>query len=350
MTARDTALTAAAAAAWGICFVLLQALTPMGSPLILAGVRALLGGATVGAAVVMRGGPRRLLHGGAGWRVTALLALLNGAIALGAMFLAAGRAGVAAETVVGNTQPILLGVAGAVIFGERVGRRGATGIALGAVGVLLVAAGGRTSGSSLGGLSLALLSSAAPAAGTILMRRLVGRVDLLVVTTWQFLAGGAVLLGAAMLVGEPLTVRLGGSGVLALALLGVVGTGLAYVVWFGLLERVPLAHLGSALYLVPVAGVVAAFVTGDAIGGSQLAGLAAMLVGVALATPGRRRRPGAFFGPPQSVLRHPSVARSRLCAWMSVGFGSRSSTSAAPATPAGSSVDWPGCRAWWKSR
>ncbi len=313
MTARDTALTVAVAAAWGLCFVLLQALAPMRSPLILAGVRALLGGAILAVAVVRRGGPRRLMHGGAGWRVTAPLALLNGAIALGAMFLAAGRAGVAAETVVGNTQPILLGLAGAVIFGERVGRRGATGIALGAVGVLLVAAGGRTSGSSLGGLSLALLSSAGPAAGTILMRRLVGRVDLLVVTAWQFLAGGAALLAVGAVVAGPFAPRLDAAGALALVFLGVVGTGVAYLVWFGLLERVSLARLGSALYLVPVAGVAADILSGGRVGPTELVGLAVMLVGVALAAGWPATGGGtAVTGASRSAARVPGPSSTPL--------------------------------------
>ena len=283
MTTRDAALSLAVAVAWGVCFVLLGTLVRAGDPLLLAAVRALLGGGVLAGAVVWRGGPRRLLEAGAGWRVMTLLALLNGSIALGAMFLAAGRADVAAETVVGNAQPILLAVAGAVLFEERAGRRAALGIALGAAGVLLVAAWSRAEEAEPIGLALALLSTSAPAAGTVLMRRLVGRVDLLVVTAWQFLAGGAILLALAAIVEEPLVVRLSGSDVLALAFLGVVGTGLSYLVWFGLLERVPLAHLGSALYLVPIAGVTADVLAGGRVGLSAITGLAMMLAGVAIA-------------------------------------------------------------------
>ena len=283
MTTRDAALSLAVAVAWGVCFVLLGTLVRAGDPLLLAAVRALLGGGVLAGAVVWRGGPRRLLEAGAGWRVMTLLALLNGSIALGAMFLAAGRADVAAETVVGNAQPILLAVAGAVLFEERAGRRAALGIALGAAGVVLVAAGSRAGEAEPIGLALALLSTSAPAAGTVLMRRLVGRVDLLVVTAWQFLAGGAILLALAAIVEEPLVVRLSGSDVLALAFLGVVGTGLSYLVWFGLLERVPLAHLGSALYLVPIAGVTADVLAGGRVGLSAITGLAMMLAGVAIA-------------------------------------------------------------------
>ncbi len=284
MSARDGALNIAVAASWGVCFVLLGALVGAGDPLLLAGVRSLLGGLVLVGAAARRGGLGRLRRPGAGGLPLASLALLNGAIALGAMFLAASRADAAAATIVGNAQPVLLAVAGATLFGERVGRRGAFGIALGAAGVVLVAAGSRDTVTDAAGLALALLSSAAPAAGTILMRRLVGRVDLLVVTAWQFLAGAAVLLVASALFEAPLAVRLSGSDVVALAFLGMVGTGAAYLVWFGLLERIPLAHLGSALYLVPVVGVTADILAGGRVGPAVLAGLAVMLAGVALAT------------------------------------------------------------------
>lgn len=284
MAARNSALTIAVAVSWGICFVLLGALVRAGDPLLLAGVRSLLGGFVLAGAAVWRGGLGRLRRPSAGGLALASLALFNGAIALGAMFLAASRADAAAATVVGNAQPILLALAGAALFGERVGRRGALGIALGAAGVVLVAAGSRDSGTDAAGLALALLSSAAPAAGTILMRRLVGRVDLLVVTAWQFLAGAAVLLVASTLFEAPWAVRLGGSDVLGLAFLGFIGTGAAYLVWFGLLERVPLARLGTTLYLVPVAGVAADVLAGGRVALPELAGLAVMLAGVALAT------------------------------------------------------------------
>ena len=315
MVSREGALTAAVAAAWGVCFVLLSTLVRAGDPLLLAAVRGLLGGGVLAGAAVWRGGPRRLLAAGAGWRMMTLLAWLNGSIALGAMFLAAGRADVAAETVVGNAQPILLAVAGAMLFGERAGRRAVLGISLGAVGVGLVAAGSRAGGAEPTGLALALLSTSAPAAGTVLMRRLVGHVDLLVVTAWQFLAGSATLFALAAIVEEPLAVRLSGPDALALAFLGVGGTGLSYLVWFGLLERVPLAHLGSALYLVPIAGVTADVLAGGRVSLSEITGVAVMLAGVALATSrpatGGRATPARVIGDPERAAEPSSELLSR---------------------------------------
>lgn len=272
-------------------FVLLGALAPAGAPLALAAVRSLLGGAVLALAAVMRGGPRRLLLPGTGWSTIGCLALLNGAIAIGAMFLAAGQTDAAAATVVGNAQPILLAAAGVVLFAERPGHRAIAGIAAGAFGVLIVAVGSSSGRASLDGVALAFLSTAAPAAGTILMRWIARRADLLVTTAWQFLGGGLALLAAAALIEPPPAARLDGAVVGALLLLGIVGTGLAYVAWFGLLQRVPLSHLGAALYLVPVIGVVADALAGGRVAAPDLVGLGVMLAGVVLVA-NQGRRPG----------------------------------------------------------
>jgi drug/metabolite transporter (DMT)-like permease len=65
-----------------------------------------------------------------------------------------------------------------------------------------------------------------------------------------------------------------------------LGTGLAYIAWFWLLDRVSLMRLGAALFLVPVVGIVAAIVAGERPGGVELAGIAAMLVGIGLVSVG----------------------------------------------------------------
>ena len=68
--------------------------------------------------------------------------------------------------------------------------------------------------------------------------------------------------------------------VAALLVLGVAGTGLAYAVWFWLLGRASLLQLGTALFPVPVVGVVAGILTGDRPSPADLAGIAAVLAGM----------------------------------------------------------------------
>jgi drug/metabolite transporter (DMT)-like permease len=289
-------LAASVAIIWGLCFVLIQSSLPSAAPLLLAGLRALIGGGVLALWVAFRNRRRDGSSGGnTSGRVSLsparlpsaplllTLALANAALAFGAMYLAAGRAEAAVASILAGGQPLVLAVAGWAFFRERASWRAVTGLAIAMVGVVLVAT--TSSGAtSPDGVGLALFAAAAPAAGTVLMRRLAPTIDLLVTTSAQFLLGGAILLAVSALL-EPWGSLSWSPAVLAgLLVLGVLGTGIAYVAWFWLLGRVSLVRLGTALFLVPVTGIVAAIISGDRLGPLELAGIAAMLVGIGIVT------------------------------------------------------------------
>lgn len=292
MSARSGLLAALVAIVWGLCFVLIQASLPTPAPILLAGLRALIGGAVLAIWVLLIGlGARSSrsvadkLRAGS-WRgrlpsapLVILLALANAAVAFGAMYLAAGRAEAAAASILAGGQPIVLAAAGWAFFGERASRRAVAGLAVAMAGVVLVAM--TSSGAtSLDGVALSLLATVAPAAGAVVMRRLGTTINLAATTSVQFLIGGAMLV-AVSVVTEPWAglswspASLGG-----LLVLGVLGTGVAYVVWFWLLGRTSLVQLGTALFLIPVVGVVAGIVTGDRPAPVELAGIVSVLAGI----------------------------------------------------------------------
>jgi len=211
------------------------------------------------------------------------LALTNAVLALGAMYLAAGRAAAAVASILAGGQPLVLAAAGWALFSERASMRMVTGLAVAMAGVVLVAT--TSSGAtSLDGVALALLATAAPSAGTVLMRRIAPTVDLLLTTSAQFLIGGTILVAVSALLEPWGALRWSPATLTGLVVLGVLGTGLAYVSRFWQLDRVPLVRLGAALFLVPVTGVVAAILIGDRPAPVELAGIAAVLVGVGIAS------------------------------------------------------------------
>ena len=303
-------LAALIAVVWGLCFVLIQASLPNPAPLLLAGSRALIGGAILAAGALLRAAlrslrapppqaasaaaPRALPSLG----LVVALALSNVALAFGAMYLAADRAEAAVASVLTGGQPLLVAAAGWLWFGERGSRQSVLGLALGLGGVVLAssAAAGATSTS---GVALALLAAGAPAAGTLLMRRLAGSVDLLVTTGVQFLLGGIILVAVSGLI-EPWSQVRWTAAIPGLLVLGVLGTGLAYLGWFWLLGRLSLVRLGAALFLVPVVGVAVAVAVGDRPSPVELAGVTLTLAGIGLVAidPGARSRlPEASEGP-----------------------------------------------------
>lgn len=297
-------LAAFVAVIWGLCFVIIQASLPTPAPLLLAGLRAAIGGAVLLAWAVLRRrfGRTRSSEVGAGRRepwtaglpapwVILMLAVANATLALGAMYLAAGRAEASVAAILASGQPVVLAAAGWVLFGESASFRAVAGLATAMAGVVLIAT--TSSGAtSPEGVGLALLATAAPAAGTVLMRRLGSSVDLLVVTGAQFLLGGAILLGASAAFEPRAEMTWSTATLFGLLVLGVLGTGVAYVIWFWLLPRVPLARLGAALFLVPVVGVIAGVLTGDRPEPIELVGITAVLASIGLVSARRQRPPG----------------------------------------------------------
>lgn len=130
-------------------------------------------------------------------------------------------------------------------------------------------------------MAFSVLATAAPAVGTVLMRRVSPNVDLIITTSAQFLLGGAILLAVSALLEPWGAVSWSAATLVGLLVLGVLGTGVAYVVWFWILVRISFVRLGTALFLVPVVGVAAGIVTGDRPAPLELVGIAAVLAGIA---------------------------------------------------------------------
>ena len=243
--------------AWGTCFVAIRWGLRDAPPQWFATFRSLLAGAAL--LLVARVQGRSPLRGASAWGLVAALAVVNVTIAFAAMF--AGVAGLATGTaaVLANAQPLLIVLPAWWLYGERVESRTVTGLALGFVGLLVVAVpgGGGT------GAGLSLLAAAAITAGTLLARRL-AHLDLVTTTAWHFVVGGALLaVWAGVVEGRPAidwTWRFVG----ALTFLSFVGTAAAYLVWFAESLRSPLGPLAAWTFAVPIVGVVlAAVVLGE---------------------------------------------------------------------------------------
>lgn len=300
MKGRLVATACLVAIAWGMCYVLLTASLPMRAPLVLAGLRGVIGGGLLGAFVLTR--TRRSRSSQAMLRRHVLLArpgclpplpllfvlaLANGTLALGSMYLAAGQAEATVASIVTGMQPLVLVVAGWTLFGDRVTKRVSLGmlVALGGVALVATASSGATSPE---GLLLSLVGMAAPAGGTIVMRRLGSQIDVAATTSVQFLLGGAMLLAAGILLEPVAGLTWTPAALLSLLILGALGTGLAYVAWFWLLTRLSFVELGAAMFLVPLVGVAGAVAMGDRPTSPEWAGFGLVLAGIAIASLGGR--------------------------------------------------------------
>lgn len=138
---------------------------------------------------------------------------------------------------------------------------------------------------------LAIGGGLAWALGMVLSKQLFlrGGVDVLSLTAWQMLAGALGLVALAVVVPER-AIQWNGAFLAALVYNALLATGLAWLLWSWVVERMPTSVAGLSSLAIPMLGVLFAWaVLGEAPTRAEWAGIA--LVGVALAlVAGRGRR------------------------------------------------------------
>jgi probable blue pigment (indigoidine) exporter len=177
------------------------------------------------------------------------------------------------------------------------------GAGLGIVGVCLMLL---TGVGALNGLGLlaSLAAMVMSSLGFVLSKRWSDEVDVMTLTSWQLIAGGAVLIPFAVAVeGAPPALDM--SELLAFAYLSVVGTAVAFVAWFTGLRHLGAGTVGLIGLLNPVTGVLlGTMLAGELLSARQTLGIALVLVAVLLGQP--------------LVMRILARIRHRWRAWISV--------------------------------
>jgi len=186
------------------------------------------------------------------------------------------------------TTPVFIAILGWLVLKEKMGWQHVGGIALAALGVLLIVSKGNLSAlfagkeGTLGDL-LVLISALNWAVFSILSRRELARHPAARMMFYVMLLGWLFTTIWIFGFGPGLTElpRLTASGWTAILMLGIFGSGLAYIAWYDALQVLPASQLGVFLYIEPlVAMALAAFMIGEAITIISLAGGAVIIFGV----------------------------------------------------------------------
>ncbi|EZP28093.1 EamA family transporter [Microbacterium oleivorans] len=267
------AATALAPLLWGTTYITSTTLLVPGHPLFTATVRALPAG------LVLLAIGRRMPQGSWWWRA-AVLGGLNIAGFFAFLFIAADRLPGGVAAVVGGVQPLLVAaLASRMLFERLTDRVVAAGIG-GVVGVALIVL--RSAGGlDAIGIAAALLGAVSMALGVVLAKKWSSDLPPLVVTAWQLVAGG-VILACLTAVVEPLpTEAFTLTNVIGYAYLTLIGTALAYVLWFRGVTRLPTripAFLGLLSPVVALA--LGGFVSHEFLTLTQAAGVAVVFLSV----------------------------------------------------------------------
>ncbi|MEU4427217.1 DMT family transporter [Actinoplanes sp. NPDC024001] len=237
-------VTALTPAVWGTTYAVTTEFLPPGRPLLSGLLRALPAGLVLLALT-------RELPRGAWWWKSAVLGALNIGIFFALLFVTAYRLPGGMAAVLGAVQPLIVAGLSVLLLAERVALRTVLAGFLGAAGVALavLTASARL---DLIGVLAGLAGALSMAFGLVLTKRW-GRpaVSLLTATGWQLTAGGLLLIPVTLLI-EGLPSSLSATNLAGYAYLSLIGTALAYTVWFRGLERLPAAKVSLLAQLSPV--------------------------------------------------------------------------------------------------
>lgn len=208
-------------------------------------------------------------------------------------------------SVLNATTPLMTVLVGiAALPQERLSRDRVAGLLLGFAGVLVViGAWNLTAGGELLGQLACLGATASYGLAFVYLRRFVAgrQLPALTVATVQIVLGAVVMLVATPFIADP-TPILTGRVVVAVVLLGVLGTGLAYVWNTAIVGRWGATNASTVTYLTPLVGVLlGVLVLGESATWNQPLGALVIVSGI-LVTQGR-------LPAIRAKLRHPRGGR-----------------------------------------
>lgn len=240
--------TAAAAATilWGFTYIVTTMMLPH-NPIFIAAVRALGGGLPL--LLIARDLPPR-----AWWGRILILGTLNNALFFGLLFVAATRLPGGVAATFQALGPLFMVLLAWPLLGARPSVSKLVAVGLGAVGVAMVVLKGNASLDLIGVLA-ALGGAFAVALGGGLIHKWGRPSSIVSLTAWQMIIAGVELAIVTALIGD-VPATLTGTNILGLAILAVVLTSVAFVLWFTAIAGAGPSAVAPLMLLTPLTAFV----------------------------------------------------------------------------------------------
>ena len=263
------------AAIWGGSFLFLRIASPVFGPVPLVDVRLALG-ALVLAPFLWRERARFPLRR---WPQLAAIGLVNTLIPFLLFAWSAERAPAGVSAIVNSIAVPFAALAAFALFGERIGGRRLTGLLASLVGVAVLA-GGDLAGASLGpAVAAGALAALFYGVSANLVKRYLADLPPIAVAAATLTCGAVLLAPLAAWTWPSAAIPV--QTWLCVIAIGTVCTGFAYAVYFRLIQRVGAPRATTVIYIVPIFGVLWAWLTlGEPLTISMAAGGALILGGM----------------------------------------------------------------------
>ena len=259
---------------WSSAFTSARIIVEHAPPMLSLAARFLISGLIAMGIAAAMGQKLRLTRGQ--WRATVIFGVCQNALYLGLFFVAMQwiEAGLA------STMPLMVGLFGWLVLGERLRPMAVAGLVLGVIGAALIMGTRISGGADLGGVALCILGTAALSVATLSARGASSGGNVMMVVGLQMLVGSACL-GVVSPFLEDWRISWDLSLVLAFSYTVLVPGIAATFLWFVLVARIGAVKAATFHFLNPFFGVlVAAVVLGERIGSLDMLGVAIVAAGI----------------------------------------------------------------------
>ncbi|RKF18894.1 DMT family transporter [Alginatibacterium sediminis] len=278
-------VTALAPIVWGSTYIVTTELLPSNIPLTAALLRALPAGMVL--VLITRTKPQ-----GQWWGKLAILGLLNIGFFFYCLFFAATHLPGGMAALVMAISPILVITLNFLLNKSPLSLNQGLASVLGVVGIALLVLNNQAA-LDLSGVVMGLLGAFSMALGMVLTKRWNRPTDmnLLGFTGWQLLFGGLMLLPVSLwFEGLPRSLSL--NNMVGYAYLTIVGSMIAYSLWFRGLEKLPTVTVSFLGLLSSVSAVALGyFILGESLTIMQFVGAMTIFVSIVLASTASKPRP-----------------------------------------------------------
>ncbi len=222
------------------------------------------------------------------WRALLVLAVINNLLPFTLITWAQQHVEVSVAAILNGSMPLFTAVIASAATDERLDFERAAGIAVGFAGVVALVGpslSDLTESSTLGQLAVVAASVGYGASTVYARHNLYG--NPVGLAAGQMLLSAAIMAPIALAVDRPFDLSPSGGAMGSWLALGLMGSGLAYAVFYWLIQRITATQASMVAYVIPlVATFLGWAVRDERLGPNALLGLALVLVGVAAANGG----------------------------------------------------------------
>jgi drug/metabolite transporter (DMT)-like permease len=290
---------------WGSAFMLVKVVLEDVDPLTLVAGRLVFGAATLCVAVAVTGHafPRDLRA----WRALVFLGLVNSVWPFVLLSWGQQHIDSSLAAILTASMPLSTVLLAHVWIDERLTLDRTAGVLIGFAGVFVLIGGDLrrvTDSSTLAELAI-LAGVLGYSVGAVFAREYLQVADPIATAAGQALIGAAIMVPLALAIDRPFHLDLSTKHAVAWATLGILPSGIAYLLFFPLIRQVTATQASMVSYLIPITAVfLGALVLDERLSANSFVGMALIIVGVWIVNGGsrwrihrRRETPTPILGP-----------------------------------------------------